>query len=151
MKSLIFTSREGNFSINFPGKPIFSSLEESTEYGKITENFYIYKKSENEVLVAAYANIPKEALKSLESFEGEQSNSFENIVGPISLDEFKLNYYNGNHGFFFKAKVAEEFYITAQIYLIKDSIYLIAGFKKDGYFEDKLISRFIASFRLLSK
>ena len=152
-KSSSFVSKQGGFSINFPGKPMFFSLNESTEFGKVTTNNYVYKKSESEILLVAYGNLTLEQLKKLNSPEylekdGEK-DSVEDFLGTITIEEFKLNKYMNYQGIFYKGKTSEGYFMIAQIYIVKNKFYQIAAMKKDSYPDDDEIKSFIGSFKLL--
>lgn len=145
-KPPVFISKDGGFSINFPGKPTFFSEDEFMKSAEITTYNYIYKKNENEILMVGYFNITPEQLKEFNSSKFSQK-AISDLSGDITFEEIKVN--KNGQAIFYKAKTSEGLFITAQIYVTKDKFYLIAGLKKDAYPDDKEINSFIKSFKLL--
>ena len=135
-------SKKGGFSINFPGKPMFFSTDEFTKSEKTTMNTYAYKTNENEALFVIYIDLPEKQTKV-------KKNDTDNFFGDAIVEEIEFNSYMNYRGIFYKAKTSEGLFITAQLYIVKNRFYQIAGAKEGAYLDDEEMDNFISSFKLL--
>lgn len=153
-KTPVFISKDGGFSINFPGKPMFTSDIQVEEFGEITANIYLYKTKNNEILYAIYSSVTPEQLKQLFSIEyikkNNQKDEVKNVFGTITDEEIKFIEDMDNKKIFYKGKSSKGFFLISEIYAVKNKYYEIGILKKDSYPDDKLINSFIKSFKLLS-
>ena len=132
-----FLLDEGDFSVNFPGKPTDSSADFSAETGKDAKVF-TYTKNMNEVfIVMSFDFLPEDNILG----------GFDELTGELTMEELTESNYGRYRGAFFKAKSAEGFYMTGQVYLVKNKLYAILVIKESAYPNEEEVKEFVGSFQ----
>lgn len=144
-----FVSREGNFSINFPGEPEMSSsiLGES---GDLTLTMYSYSLNDTDALAVSYTSddvsvVAKDARGSLKAEQGGVLEAF----GVTAPEEEKEMDYEGKYPGLRYRVSGNGNYVVAQTYLVGARLYQIVMFKSGSYPTDKEVKDFTDSFRFL--
>ena len=91
-------SKEGQFTVDFPGEATFMTDAAETELGEMTLNMYMYEASAKEVYMVSWSEYPEGELEG--SDESDVINSgldgaFEN-VGITNREEVKEGKYQGS-------------------------------------------------------
>lgn len=149
-----FVSVEGNFSINFPGKPEVSSDKIDGEGSGLsaTMTSYSYSPDDNHAFLVAYTDITtgkftkEEARKILKDEQGGALGSF----GIKAAEEEKDMDYDANSaGLRYKAKGDDGTHLIAQTYFIENRLYQIEMLTVGAYPTDEEIKNFTGSFKVL--
>jgi hypothetical protein len=149
LKTTKFSSKVGNFSITFPGKPINASTPFlTTTTGEISMYMYAYQTSDK-VFLVAYSDMPDLVISSANAKDllkaGEDSD-----LGGLTPDEEKENTYNGYTGLFYKVNKSDlGEYLVSQIYFVENRLYQIKMISTEGYPTDAEVDAFIGTFKLL--
>lgn len=138
-KSRSFVSEEGNFSINFPGKPTTETTQES---GK-TFHHIGYLRG-NQVWMVTYADMTLEEFMEL----GSENSDEGNVLSETEVAETKLSKYMGGPAIYFKAKT-DGVYMIAQMYFVNGRFYMIAVVNRAEYPNEQKARSFIKSFKIL--
>lgn len=138
-KSKNFLSEAGNFSINFPGKPISQTREES---GK-TFHDLAYLRG-NQVWMVTYADMTLEEFMEF----GSENSDEGNVLSETEVAETKLSKYMGGPAIYFKAKT-DGVYMIAQMYFVNGRFYMIAVANRAEYPNEQKARSFIKSFKVL--
>ncbi|MCX6735412.1 MAG: hypothetical protein NTZ25_05915 [Candidatus Peregrinibacteria bacterium] len=149
-----FVSKEGNFSINFPGKPEVSSDKIDGDGGgfKATMTSYSYASDDNHAFLVAYTDITageftkEEARKVLKDEQGGALGSF-GIKAPE--EEKDMDYDANSAGLRYKAKGDDGTHLIAQTYFIGNRLYQIEMLTMGAYPTDEEIKNFTGTFKVL--
>lgn len=145
-----FNSEDGNFKVNFPGTPKIESQDIPTDIGPIEMQSFTYEKSATEVYMIAYSDYPSELVK--------QSNPDDLLTGAkegaltsqgAELESEEKITFDGNPGYFFKAKTGTYFMIY-KIFLKENRLYQILMIRDGNYPSQESIDNFIGTFELNS-
>jgi hypothetical protein len=122
-----FTSKDGHFTINFPGEPTHSEQSVATEVGDILMETYMYQKSETEIFMVAYSDYPSIYVSESNAEEllaGGKTGAMESlgIVATETDEDVELNGHPGNY---FTANNGQ-YYVCYEMYLVNNRLYQIA-------------------------
>ena len=145
-------SEEGNFSVNFPGKPTENIHRIPTKDGNELEIFvYAYESHDSTVeFFLSYNNIPNFVSADPDSILQGAKMGPAQVMRTSIMEEKKLEI-NGYPGLYFKGlglDVAMIYYI----YVVKDRMYQLAILNKEPREPTAAeIKNFMGSFKLLEK
>ncbi len=148
-----FASQEGNFSINFPGKPDVSVDPVETEAGSINMTTFIYGISDEKALMLAYSDMPFVDLtkeEAMDLLKGEKEGALGSF-GVTAAEEEQEYGYKDYPGLYYRAVTPEGYYIVAQTYLVKTRLYQIEMLSTGGYPTEDEEDDYLASFKLLKE
>ena len=148
-----FVSTEGNFSINFPGKPEVASNDLSGDNGtKYKMTSYSYSPDDNHAFLVAYTDIGAKEISMDDArkvLKDEQTGAFGSF-GIKAADEEKQSDYVGKYaGLRYKASGTDGTHLVAQTYIVGTRMYQIEMLATDTYPTDEAINNFTGSFKLL--
>lgn len=147
-----FVSKEGNFSIVFPGEPEVASepldLDDGTTLNMAT---FSYEISDDDVVMLAYSDVP---VKNMDEKAAKEflKNEMSGALGAFDIEKPELQKevsLDGNPGMTYRAKSEDGIYIIAQTYLVKNRLYQIEMLSQKEYPADEKVQEFIGSFKLL--
>lgn len=149
-----FVSKEGNFSINFPGKPEVNSDKVDGETGglNVTMTTYTYSPDDNHAYLVAYTDLAAgeftkdEARKILKD---EQSGALESFGIKAPEEEKDMDYDANSAGLRYKAKGDDGTHLIAQTYFVGNRLYQIEMLTIGSYPTDEEVKNFTETFKLL--
>lgn len=149
-----FVSKEGNFSINFPGEPEVSSDKIDGGEGGFdaTMTSYSYSPDDSYAFLVAYTDInvgkfSKEEARNI--LKDEQVGALESVGVKEPEEEKEMDYDANSAGLRYKAKGSDGTHLVAQTYFIGNRMYQIEMLKVGGYHTDEEIKNFIGTFKVL--
>ena len=151
VKAETFTSEDGSFKINFPGKPSKDESPVQTELGNLEMVTYMYEEGMSAYMVA-YSDYPEAAIKASEPYElleGAKGGYLGNIGLTVTKENNKSEL-DGVPGIYFEAE-GGGYYTAVQDYLLENRLYQIAILRLDRAPNQKEIDDFIKSFEFLDK
>ncbi len=148
---VIFSSEDGNFSINFFGNtPTETSNTVPTELGNLEMVMFMYEKSATEAYMVAYSDYPSE-------FVNEKSDAYELLeeakngalgnIGITATDKEEKIKINGHPGLRFSGNNGQ-YYVMFDIYLVNNRLYQVAIIRDGSYPKSEVIDTFMKSFKL---
>lgn len=149
-----FVSKEGNFSINFPGKPEVSSdkLDGGEGGFDATMTSYSYAPDDTFAFIVAYTDITVGKFSKEESrniLKDEQIGALESFGIKAPEEEKEMDYDANSAGLRYKAKGSDGTYLVAQTYFIGNRMYQIEMLTMGDYPTDEEIKNFIETFKVL--
>ena len=151
-----FTSEAGSFSVLMPGTPTFSDTTDHTVVGDVGENLFSLDVKEGS-FSAEYSDLPRVAV-IFDSAKSIYKDAKEGLLKETGASEKKyyIFIHDGMKGRELEYEVPAGGESEARTgkarFLLKDKrLYVLVGTvpKKDG--DEKLIDRFLDSFKLLKK
>ena len=145
----LYTSKDGHFSINFPGSPEHSSDVIDTDIGPSTIEFYMYEKSASEVFMVSFNDYHDDAVLEADA-QTLLHNGRDGALGSLQIgytDEEKVLDIDGNPGLYFKGNNGTLF-VVYEIYLVKHRLYQLAILQEGSYPSEDEIQEFIGTFQL---
>ena len=145
-----FVSKEGRFSILFPGTPKKQVQATPTEVGPIEITMYLYKEGVTLAYLVGHSDYPEEIIKNADSNEllkSAQKGAVANVEAVIITDENIMldNKYLGKH---FTAK-SPKISVIYEMYLVGDRLYHIAIMSTQTLDKTPMVKKFMESFKLL--
>lgn len=148
-ESMDFTSKDGHFSIQFPGEPQHASNSVPTDVGDIMMETYMYEKSATEVFMVAYNDYPSiyvDESNADELLEGGKSGALESLGIMTTEVEEKIEV-DGHPGIFFTGNNGQ-YYVVYEVYLVNNRLYQIAILRDGSYPSDEDVANFTKTFKL---
>lgn len=143
-----FVSKEGNFSINFPGKP---SVGSDTITGGLNMTTYSYEPNNTDGFAVSYTDVAVETIQKEDAksyLKEEEAGVLESLGVKLPEEEKDVEYDGKYAGLRYKANAAG-MYVISQTYVIGTRFYQIEMLKSGGYPTDEEVKNFTDSFRLL--
>lgn len=146
-----FVSKEGKFSISFPGEPEVAIDPIAIGDGSsINMTSFTYQPNEKSVFLLAYADYPVasiEKIKARDVIKNVQSGNLSSF-GIDKAEEEKEVDYGDSPGLLYRAGKSGS-YLVSQIYLVGNRLYQIELLSETSYPTDEQVKAFIDSFKLL--
>ena len=143
-----FSSEDGNFKVNFSGKPTETSEVIKTEAGNIELHMFMYEKSATEIEMIAYSDYPTSIIKANtpnDLLNSAKNGAVNNLNAKIT-EEYKT-IFDRNPCIDFKAD-NKQFYVIYKIFLKNNRLYQIAIMRDGSYPSKKSIKKFVETFKL---
>lgn len=147
-----FVSQEGNFSINFPGKPTVGVDNIGKDQGlSLNMTTYSYEPNDTDGFAVSYTDVSTDVIKKedAQSYLKEEQTGLLETFGIKTPEEEKQVDYDGKYpGLRYKANISG-MYIVAQTYVVGSRLYQIEMLKKGSYPTDEEVKNFTDSFKIL--
>lgn len=146
-----FVSKEGDFSINFPGQPkVDSTVVDGKNGSKVNMTLYTYDMDDNNAFLVASSDGTAAAIKidgPRKVLKNEQSGQLSSFGAKTTYME-KESDYGKFPGLMYKIKTPDGFYVVAHTYLVESRMYQLEMISNIEPTDDQIKS-FIGSFKLL--
>ncbi len=146
-----FVSKEGDFSINFPGQPkAESTLVDGKNGSKVNMTLYTYDMDDNNAFLVASSDGSSAAIAEdgpRKVLKNEQSGQLSSFGAKAAYME-KESDYGKFPGLMYKIKTSEGFYVVAHTYIVESRMYQLEMISNIEPTDDQIKS-FIGSFKLL--
>ncbi len=143
-----YMSKDGKFSINFPGTPTVESQKVATEVGDIEMVTFMYEKSATEIYMVAYSDYPSAMVEMSDPktlLTGAKEGALSSYGAKVTEEnDVELD---GNPGMTFKAN-SDSYYVTYEIYMVGNRLYQIVILRDGSYPTDEAYNSFIKTFKL---
>lgn len=146
-----FVSKEGDFSINFPGQPeVESSVVDGKNGSKVNMTLYTYDLDDNNAFLVASSDGSSAAIEEdgpRKVLKNEQSGQLSSFGAKTAYME-KESDYGKFPGLMYKIKTSDGFYVVAHTYIVESRMYQLEMISNIEPTDDQIKS-FIGSFKLL--
>lgn len=151
---LPFYSKEGGFSIVFPGTPTERKHTSTSEIGQIELTQYIYGKDDTHAWVASFSDYPERMIQlgnKEQLLKGIKYRILEDLRAQ-TLTEEKIKLDDKHDGLSFVAKAKKkDLNITYKIFLVKNRVYQLSMYSSIAPIETQDSTDFFGSFKLVEE
>lgn len=151
---LPFYSKEGGFSIVFPGTPKEHKHTTTSEIGQIELTQYIYGKDDTHAWVASFSNYPERMIQlgnKEQLLKGIKYRILEDLRAQ-TLTEEKIKLDDKYDGLSFVAKAKKKgLNISYKIFLVKNRVYQLSMYSSIAPIETQDSTDFFGSFKLMEE
>lgn len=144
-------SKDGNFTINFPGKPELSSqmVDLGETYGEIEMFMYMYQAGPSEIYMVAYADYPDAVFQDIkkDALLKSTADGFFGSYGDVKYKKKKDVKIDGHPGLSHQASV-DNYYFFYDVYIVNNRLFQVAIVNDGKYVGSKDSKAFLGSFTL---
>ena len=144
-----FTSREGRFSVLFPGKPLHQEANEPSPLGEIAGHLYGVTTSPNGGFFVGYHDfpmLPNVRIDRRRALTGARDGAIRNVQGTLETE--KRLTLNGHPGREFAASAPMGVRVRARLYFVGNRMYSVIATGSREELNSPDVGKFLESFKL---